>query len=59
MITCKEATRLASEKLERPLSLRERFQLRLHLAYCAGCQRMEKQFEFLRAASRNWLDRQG
>lgn len=57
MISCKEASRLASEKLERPLGLRERLQLRLHLAYCAGCRQMDRQFAFLRDASRNWLDR--
>lgn len=56
MISCKKASRLASEQLERNLSLRERFLLRLHLAYCAGCRRMEKQFVFLRQATQGWIN---
>jgi hypothetical protein len=56
MISCKKASRLASEQLERKLSLRERFLLRLHLAYCAGCRRMEKQFVFLRNATQGWIN---
>jgi hypothetical protein len=55
MISCKKASRLASEQLERKLSLRERLLLRLHLAYCAGCRRMEKQFVFLRDATQGWM----
>lgn len=55
MISCKKASRLASEQLERQLSLRERFLLRWHMAYCTGCRRMEKQFAFLRNATQNWM----
>jgi len=57
MITCKEASRLASQQLDRNLSFGERFQLRLHLMYCAGCKRMEEQFRFLRQASGAWINR--
>jgi hypothetical protein len=57
MITCKEASRLASQQLDRNLSFRERLQLRLHLMYCAGCKRMEEQFRFLRQASGAWINR--
>ena len=55
MISCKKASRLASEQLERKLTLLERFLLRWHLVYCAGCRRMEKQFGFLRDATQGWL----
>ena len=48
MISCKEASRLASQQLERQLTRWERVQFRLHLAICVGCRRMEKQFQFLR-----------
>jgi hypothetical protein len=55
MISCKEATRLASLQLERPLSLWERARFRLHLAFCIGCRRAEKQFRFLRQAMDAWI----
>ncbi len=55
MISCKRASRLASEKQERSLTLKERFLLRWHLLYCAGCRRMVKQFEFLSEATRGWM----
>jgi len=55
MISCKKASRLASEQLERTLTLHERFLLHLHLVYCAGCRRMEKQFVFLRDATQGWM----
>ena len=58
MISCKEATRLASMQLERKLSPGERLQLYLHLAICIGCWRMEKQFRFLRQATGAWMTRQ-
>lgn len=56
MINCKEASRLASQQLERKLSLWERIELKVHLAFCAGCRRMEKQFRFLRNASAAWIN---
>ena len=55
MISCKEASRLASQQLERPLTLEERVRFRLHLAICVGCRRMEKQFRFLRVATGSWM----
>ncbi len=39
-----------SEGFERRLALRERFALRMHIAICAACTRVEKQLEFLRRA---------
>lgn len=55
MLSCKEATRLMSETLDRPLSLRERMALRLHTLICSGCQRARQQFVTLRAMSRTWI----
>jgi len=55
MISCKEASRLASQQLERHLGFWERIQLRIHVAYCAGCRRMEKQFRFLHEATGAWM----
>lgn len=57
MISCKEATRLASLRMERRLTPLERFQLWIHLGYCVGCRRAEKQFLFLRRAMGSWIGR--
>lgn len=53
MTSCKEASRLASDALNRRLTLRERIALRTHLLICAACRRFEQQIAFLHdAASR-------
>lgn len=57
MLTCKEATHLISEALDRPLSWHERLRLRTHLAFCSGCQAFQRQLDFLRTASRRFLAR--
>lgn len=56
MITCKEATRLASQQLDGKLSLGERLQLRLHLAICEGCRRANAQFALLRRMTGSWMN---
>lgn len=53
-LTCKEAARLISEGLDRNLSASERTSLRVHVAICKACDRVTKQFEFLRRAARNY-----
>lgn len=50
MLTCKDASRLVSEGLERPLGFRERWSLRLHLWLCDNCRRFERQLRLLRQA---------
>ncbi|MCZ4304750.1 zf-HC2 domain-containing protein [Zoogloeaceae bacterium G21618-S1] len=50
MLSCKQVTRLASEKLDRPLSLRERLSFRMHLMMCAACSRFDGQMQFMRTA---------
>jgi len=50
MLSCKEATRLVSEGLDRRLGLAERLGLRLHLAICDGCSNFKKQVGLLRRA---------
>jgi len=50
MVTCKEASRIGSEALDRKLSFRERVLLRMHLALCEGCRRVHAQYRFLRRA---------
>ena len=49
--TCREATRLQSQALERPLTLWERLGLRIHLVLCRWCKRYGIQIRFLRSAA--------
>ncbi len=49
-LKCREAARLASQKMDRPLSFAERVSLRVHLAVCDGCTHFSRQVAFLRAA---------
>ena len=41
-ISCQEATRLISKRLDAPLSLRESIDLHLHLSVCAVCKLFKK-----------------
>ena len=50
MLSCKEASRLVSQGLDRRLGFGERVVLRVHLAICDGCTNFKKQMEFLRKA---------
>lgn len=49
-LKCREAAKLSSQKMDRPLSFGERVSLRVHLAICDGCTNFQKQLDFLRAA---------
>ena len=51
-MTCKDASRLVSQGLDRRLDALERVRLRLHLAICDGCTNFKKQMDFLRRALR-------
>jgi hypothetical protein len=53
MIPCRTAHRLISEGMDRPLGLGDRARLRLHLAMCVMCSRVERQMDFLRQAMRH------
>jgi len=50
---CKEAARLQSNALDRPLSRFQRIGLRIHLALCVWCSRYGKQIKFLRTAAQH------
>jgi hypothetical protein len=49
--TCKEAIRLQSDALDRPLSRGERIGLWLHLRLCVWCLRYGRQLKYLRLAA--------
>jgi hypothetical protein len=46
-MTCREASRLASEALDRPLTRRERWALGFHTFLCRNCRRFPQQIAIL------------
>ena len=48
MLSCKQATQLVSQGLDRRLGVFERATLRLHLLICSGCRNFGAQALFLR-----------
>lgn len=52
MMNCQETTRLISESQERPLSLPEKLNLKLHVMMCSGCKNFSLQVPFLSQAMR-------
>jgi hypothetical protein len=50
MISCQEASRLLSQRQERPLGFFELFRLRAHLALCTMCKRFSRQLDLMREA---------
>lgn len=59
MLSCKEATQLMSASQERPLSVAEKMQLKLHVTICKGCARFDEQMNFIRRACQGYLKRNG
>ena len=57
MLTCKQATRLVSQGLDRRLGLAERLALQAHLLVCRGCASFLAQAPFLRHAIARLADR--
>jgi hypothetical protein len=57
LLTCKEATRLVSQGLDRKLGFGERLMLRVHLAVCDGCTNFRNQVLSLRKAVSGLADR--
>ncbi|MFZ5523534.1 MAG: zf-HC2 domain-containing protein [Pseudomonadota bacterium] len=52
MLNCKQNTELLSQAQERPVTLREKMAMRMHLLMCDGCRNFEKQLAFIRKAVR-------
>lgn len=50
MLTCKQASQLISQSLDRPLSLGNRIRLRFHLVICDACMHFKKQMHVLQKA---------
>ena len=49
-LSCREASRLLSESLDRGLTRRERWSLRLHTALCGACRKFARQCRLIRDA---------
>lgn len=58
MLSCKEVSRLVSERHERPLGLWERLNIKLHLMMCSGCTRFHRQLDFITTAMRRFRERE-
>lgn len=52
MLNCKHASHLLSQSMEKPLALRQRLALRLHLLLCDACTHFYRQLTLLRQAIR-------
>ena len=55
--SCREVSELLSQAQERPLMLREKFALYVHLPICNGCRNFREQLVFIRRAVREYLER--
>jgi hypothetical protein len=50
MLSCRNATRLISDRMDRSLSCGERVRLGVHLLLCPPCQRFRRAVNFLHRA---------
>lgn len=50
MLTCKQASQVISQSLDRPLTARERFALSLHLLICKYCRQFSQHLQTIRVA---------
>ncbi|MBF9001604.1 zf-HC2 domain-containing protein [Vibrio sp. CAIM 722] len=55
MMNCKQATRLLSEKQDRPLTTKEKITLHMHTAMCKACRRFGQQMVQIRMMSKSYL----
>jgi len=50
MLDCRQASQLISQSLDRSLTLRERFALKLHLFICEFCRQFSQHMQTMRVA---------
>lgn len=55
VLTCKQASELVSQSLDRSLTRNERWSLRFHLMICAACARFNRQLTSIQAVMDKWL----
>lgn len=54
MLNCKQTSVLVSQSLDRPLTWRERWTVRLHLLICVYCRRFAKQLKGMQRLMLDW-----
>lgn len=54
MLNCKQTSLLVSQSLDRPLSWRERWAVRVHLLICVYCRRFTQQLKLIRRYMQRW-----
>ncbi|MFP5384006.1 MAG: zf-HC2 domain-containing protein [Gammaproteobacteria bacterium] len=57
MLNCEQATKLLSESLDRPLTVRERMGVNMHLMMCRGCRNCGQHMQDLRHIAREYARR--
>ena len=50
MLTCKEASKIISQSLDRPLSWSDHMKLKFHLFICDACTRFSQQLRLIKNA---------
>ena len=55
--TCKEASELLSLAQDRPLTVREKLALYVHLPICNACRNFRRQLAFIRRAAHEYVRR--
>jgi predicted anti-sigma-YlaC factor YlaD len=58
MISCRHASELMSQQLDRKLKLSEKLRLQAHLMICKSCPKTLQQFEILREAGKRYAKHQ-
>jgi predicted anti-sigma-YlaC factor YlaD len=56
MLDCRQASQLISQSLDRPLTLRERFVLKLHLFICEFCRQFRQHMQTLHVTIKTMVD---
>ena len=56
MVTCKEVSRLVSQKQDGPLAARDRLKMWFHMRWCDACREFERQTALLREAMRRYRE---
>ena len=55
--SCRETSELLSQAQDRPLTLREKLLVHIHLPLCNGCRNFRMQLDFIRRAARRYVSR--
>ena len=53
--SCRDTSALLSQAQDRPLTLREKVLVHVHLPLCNGCRNFREQVAFLRRAAREYV----